>query len=137
MTELLSDADLDRLEALAEGATPGPWERVTSQRIDGPDYAEVICPGRVECMAHCYGGSSTIEGDNLDADLEFIAFARDALPRALAELRVLRERVAEALEIEAWPYNPATMTGFELDQADGYNDARREFRRALGVVSDD
>lgn len=106
--------DLDALRALEAAATPGPWrsdvrdgERLVG--IDGPNYAEVLLPGRVDCMAYCYGGSSRIEGDNLEADAAFIAAARNALVPLLDEIESLRARVAavEALARDWQWYVPA------------------------------
>lgn len=76
--------DLPHLRELAEKATPGPWKHESGQ-IDGPNYAEVVAPGRVECMAYCYGGSSTIEWER-DVDAEFIAAANPETVIALLDL---------------------------------------------------
>ena len=86
------ELDLDAIEARANAATEGPWwRREGHAEIDGQNYAEVLIPGRVECWSHCYGGTSTIEGDRLDADLAFIAHARADVPDLVAEVRRLRE----------------------------------------------
>jgi hypothetical protein len=61
----------DVLAKWRDGATPGPWKRSLSG-IDGENYGEVVFPGDVSCMAYCYGGSSTIDGDNLDSDFRLI-----------------------------------------------------------------
>ena len=77
------ELDLDAIEARANAATEGPWlRREGHAEIDGQNYAEVLIPGRVECGSYCYGGTSTIEGDRLDADLAFIAHARADVPAA-------------------------------------------------------
>lgn len=139
MTERLSDAELARADELAANATPGPWEA----DLDSTGSTRGIwptLPGEeivVGAWVAVDGFDSQQFECGSDDNLKLIAFARTALPALVAEVRVLRGQVAEALRIEAWPYNPASMTGFELDQAEGYNDARREFRRALGVVSND
>lgn len=86
------ELDLDAIEARANAATEGPWwRREGHAEIDGQNYAEVLIPGRVECGSYCYGGTSTIEGDRLDADLAFIAHARADVPALVAEVRRLRE----------------------------------------------
>jgi len=88
----VTDIDLDAIEARANAATEGPWwRREGHAEIDGQNYAEVLIPGRVECGSYCYGGTSTIEGDRLDADLAFIAHARTDVPALVAEVRRLRE----------------------------------------------
>lgn len=85
--------DLDKLQALCDAATPPPWT-VHKCGIDGPvGLDEVISPGDVECMAYCYGGSSTVRGDRLAEDLQFIAAARTALPELIARVRELEARL--------------------------------------------
>jgi hypothetical protein len=78
---------------LAEQATPGPWA-MTRRGIEA-GYDDVLVGGQVECMEYCYGGASTIEGDRLDVDAEFIAAARDAVPRLLALVAAQAEQIAE------------------------------------------
>jgi hypothetical protein len=84
--------------ALAAAATPGPW-RWTQRGIDGGEnfWTDVIVPGRVECMAYCYGGSSTFEMDNEQDDAEFIAAARSLVP-ALCDQVDRARNVAVQLE---------------------------------------
>jgi len=90
----MSEDLITRAETLLEGVTPGPWEWHSKyRRMDGESYAEVLYPGNVKCMSHCYGGSSTIDGDNLDKDAEFIAAARTLVPELLAEVKRLREQL--------------------------------------------
>lgn len=79
---------LDEIEAYCAAATEGPWwRREGYAEIDGKNYAEVLIPGPVACGSYCYGGSSTIDGDRLDADLAFISAARTDLPAVVAALR--------------------------------------------------
>lgn len=61
----------DVLAKWRDGTTPGPWKRSRSG-IDGENYGEVIFPGDVSCSSYCYGGSSSIDGDNLVADFRLI-----------------------------------------------------------------
>lgn len=93
----MDDAGLDRIEALAEAATKGPW-KVAERRdgsvcgIDQEDgYDDVVAPGRVECMAYCYGGTSVVEAT--DADWAFIAASRSAVPALVAEVRRLHAEI--------------------------------------------
>lgn len=98
----MPDDLIARAEAVMEGVSPEPWHIPRSgQGIDSGKYGTVIERGNVECMSYCYGGTSTIEGDNLDADLRFIAAARtlvpelvDALKLALARLAMLAGRIS-------------------------------------------
>ena len=82
--------DLDRLQALHEAATPGPWARRGDVSIEAdPDgFTEVLIPGAVRCGSYCLGGSSDIEVES--ADLDLIVAMRNALPSLLAEVRALR-----------------------------------------------
>lgn len=113
----MTDIDLDAIEARANAATEGPWwRREGYAEIEGQNYAEVLIPGRVECGSYCYGGTSTIDGDRLDADLAFIAAARTDLPAVVAALR------GALAEVERWVDAHAVLAR-EVD----------ELRRALGV----
>lgn len=85
MSDLTPEA-LDRLAQLDADATPGPWE-VTRRGIESPPYSDVLTGGPVECMAYCYGGSSTLEGDNFTADAALIAAMRTHLPAFLNAAR--------------------------------------------------
>lgn len=88
----MTPADLRALRALADAATPGA-RTATAHGIDAADYAEVIGPGPVSCMAYCYGGSSTITGDRLAADLAFIAACDPDTVRALIAAAERLERI--------------------------------------------
>lgn len=87
----MSEDVLARVDAVLEGVSPEPWTVPRSgQGIDSGEYGTVIERGNVECMSYCYGGSSTLEGDNLDADLRFIAAARTLVPELVAALKAER-----------------------------------------------
>lgn len=79
----------DKLDALASEASDGPWilAKHKDGRILGIDahdgYDEVITTGDVNCMAYCYGGTSTIEA--IDADWRYIAAMNPLVGKALAE----------------------------------------------------
>jgi hypothetical protein len=80
--EELTDDDLAAIEARCAAATPGPWKAW----IEGRDH---------------FAGDSIITTANddmyvsppLEADLDFIAAARQDVPRLLAEVRRLRRRL--------------------------------------------
>lgn len=96
----MSDDVADRAEAALEGTSPEPWHIPRSgQGIDSGEYGTVIERGNVKCMSYCYGGSSTIEGDNLGADLRFIAAARSLVPELVAELKTTRAQLAAVREL--------------------------------------
>ncbi len=77
----LTNADLDQIEARLLAATPGPWKSL----VEGRDHTS---------------GSSFIQTPASDiepsgataADQDFIAHARQDLPKLLAEVRRLRAR---------------------------------------------
>lgn len=100
----LTDADLDRIEAEANAATPGPWsasEAVEYRPRQGPfsdtgasiwsesqkhpsgDEQEVVAGG----MQDEQGGAV---GVLLNADARFIAASRTNVPTLIAEVRRLR-----------------------------------------------
>lgn len=72
----LNEAELDRLQALADAATPGPWT-IEGDFIE-PDIGE----------AWSFTGA---------ANGEFIAAAREALPTLITEVRRLRAGIARAI----------------------------------------
>lgn len=74
--------DLDALQALCDAATSGPWE------YDGPRLA-IFTPGR---LGVCEFVDSDVEQAADDANGAFIAAARDALPKLIAEVRRLQAR---------------------------------------------
>jgi hypothetical protein len=91
----LSDDDLDAIEQRASLASPAPWEAFVEDRdhtsgdtfirIGGLDVSQ---PDMYVCQ---YGvGPSPVEVS--DADLDFIAHARQDVPRLVAEIKRLRSR---------------------------------------------
>lgn len=118
----MSDDIIARAEAALEGVSAEPWHiprRGTG--IDSGEYGTVIGGGNVDCMAYCYGGSSTIEGDNLEADLRFIAAARSLLPELVAELETTRAQLeADAAELTAYrrDHYDSHMFGHVQDRSD-------------------
>src|SRR5215468_9396713 len=85
----LTDEELQHMYKRCAAATPGPWKSY----IEGRDHTS---------------GSSFImtDGEDIeltgatDADYDFIAHTRQDLPRLLAEVQRLRQRIA-ALEKQA------------------------------------
>lgn len=78
--------DRDRLRALANAATPGPWESVWDEAdewysITGQSYEGFVCP-EVATLTD-------------EADADFIAAAREALPRLLDYLDAAEQRIRD------------------------------------------
>ncbi len=102
MAALMNNAELDRLEALANAATPGPWSGEAGSVVNWHDRTfdmEWIDNRR----------KSTAQRD---ADCEFIAAAREAIPALIATLRKARKAEQDLCAcllayIDA-PTNPAT-----------------------------
>lgn len=53
--------------------------------IDAGEYDTVVGRGPVDCMAYCYGGTSTIEGDRLEQDQAHIAGMDPTVALAVAD----------------------------------------------------
>jgi len=86
----LTDADLDRMSFLLEATTAGPWFSYVEGR--DPDTGT----NRIE-LGWCdeLGSFRSIEPRGATiADQDFIASARQDMPRLLLEVRMLRARLA-------------------------------------------
>jgi len=105
----LSDDELNRIEQLIEAATAGPWISYVKgrDRYADSNFIEVgVCNELGCCRCIELGNCST-------ADLDFIASARQDLPRLLSEVRSLRARLygasCEALSREPAPGRSASI----------------------------
>lgn len=80
----MTHKELDELQALADAATPGPWDSVLSGPHAYPGYHDVVRnrgADLVGMIAHNHPG-----------DARFIAAAREAVPRLIARIRELEKR---------------------------------------------
>ena len=84
----MTDEELSEIEARANTATPGPW------RLDG---LEVVMMGVRERLAVLRRGDLPLGEHVLSAD--FIAHAREDVPRLVAEVKRLRALVDRAERI--------------------------------------
>jgi hypothetical protein len=85
----LSDDELERIEGRVEAASPGPWFSYVAGR--DPDVSS-SCIEIGSCNE--LGSFGTIElTGSTTADQDFIASARQDLPRLVREVRVLRARL--------------------------------------------
>ncbi len=82
----MTDEELNRLEALANAATPGPW------RYDDSDADPCVITQTGQYIAQTsYDQQSVSRGDrDYHADAHFIVASRDAVPTLIAEVRRLR-----------------------------------------------
>lgn len=92
--EPLPNAELDAIEARCWAATPSPWWAWVEGR-DGTSASSFIGRG-LDGARHPDLYLSTDPGERVStADYDFIAHARQDLPRLLAEVRRLREQRSE------------------------------------------
>jgi len=97
MDDALSEAELDAMEARAAAASPGPWTAFVEGRDhrSGDDFIRTAggdsdAPDMYVSLAHPPPGRTVSAGPN---DLDFIAAAREDIPRLVREVRALRERL--------------------------------------------
>jgi hypothetical protein len=92
MDDPLTDAELSELERLTDAAAPAPWIAFTGPGIGGPEFIRLdgvddqFPPDMY--VARGWGWNDIAPS----ADIEFIAAARNYMPRLLAELRRRRGR---------------------------------------------
>jgi hypothetical protein len=94
MTEpSLSPDELDRLESAIAAATPGPWHAFIEERepIGGCSFIQLAAPGYSPPDMYVYHDREIAPA----ADLDFIAAAREYMPRLVDEVRRLRARVSQ------------------------------------------
>jgi hypothetical protein len=85
--EPLSEAELDELDALARAASPGPWRAFAGPGIGGDAFISMSDDDATPDMYVRHEDEPATV-----ADLDFIAAARNYVPRLLAEIRELRRR---------------------------------------------
>jgi hypothetical protein len=88
---VLDDAELEAIEARCEAVSPGPWKSFIEGRDhwSGDDFIRV---GDSDDEPDMYVSRATPEGLRPASrqDLDFIAAARQDVPRLVAEIRRLR-----------------------------------------------
>lgn len=80
--------DLDAIETRANAATPGPWEEHADY---GPHFYAYLRGPYLRGVGTLNFG----EGEEADADREFVKHAREDVPALVAEVRRLRARVTD------------------------------------------
>lgn len=85
----LTEEELDRIERLLDAATAGPW---ISYLVGRDADSDVNCIELGSCNELGSFQSIELVGGSA-ADQDFIASARQDLPRLLTEVRVLRARL--------------------------------------------
>lgn len=84
------------LTAKLDAATGGEWHMTPNGGIDAGKYDTVLDRGPVECMAYCYGGTSTIEMEPADAAL--IVALRNHTPALIAAVQAVAD-LADELDV--------------------------------------
>jgi hypothetical protein len=92
-TVLLSDAELAEIAGRVAAATPGPWRSLAEGRDHwgGDNWIELPSTGERPELYLSYGTDHGVEGASV-ADQDFVAHARQDIPRLLAEIGRLRGR---------------------------------------------
>ena len=96
MFDEFSDEELDRIERLSDAATQGPWFSYIVGR-DTDAESNCIEVGTCNELGSCK--SIEVVGGTV-ADQDFIASARQDVPRLLLEVRVLRARLDSLRDLE-------------------------------------
>lgn len=86
----MTDIDLDRLEQLAEEASPGPWSAWTTASVSSSWFGKSGIAGLPILSADRCPAFAP-------ADAAFIAAARSALPALIVELRTARVELARTV----------------------------------------
>ena len=115
MTKPLTDARLAEMEALASDATPGPW-KCGRYKLAGDPAFEVVGPSSENrrLIVQTVVGDARCPEHTLQeqANAQFVAASREAVPALIAEVRRLRETL-EAIAKE---------TGEQLLECDNARD---------------
>ncbi|MEU9127813.1 hypothetical protein AB0D08_06815 [Kitasatospora sp. NPDC048540] len=98
--ELLSEEELSAIEQRVAAATPGPWVGWMESRhgIGGTSFIQLRAEAEEDdenYLTHAIGGREVVGADaQTDVDIEFIAGARQDVPRMVNEIRRLRAALA-------------------------------------------
>ncbi len=118
--------DLQAIKALADAATPGPWEEVAESGewwITGPDIENGFVINTTRGITQ--------------ANADFIAAAREAVPALLAEVERLTAEVGEMDALADEMTSRIEYMGTDLSVAKSQRDeARREVERLTALLSD-
>ena len=93
MVEGITDAELDDMEARAMAATQGPWRAFVEGRdhLSGDSFIRTGDDAAPDMYVSVVSPDRSGEVPAPVADLDFIASARQDLPRLVTELRRLRQ----------------------------------------------
>jgi hypothetical protein len=128
----MTDGELSRLKALAEAATPGPWD-VYSETIADKSAATAEFDYQVQNTEPFVGRVFMLNGDGKcpaitgcgptsEANAAFIAASRKAVPALVAEVRRLREALTNIKNLPG----ELNLSNYNSDDVDALNNAHIE-----------
>ncbi|MEV6678307.1 hypothetical protein AB0N09_15830 [Streptomyces erythrochromogenes] len=100
--EMVSEEELSAIERRVSAATPGPWVgwMETRQGLGGSSFIQISSDAEEDDEIHLTRthAGHTITGPDAqtDADIDFIASARQDVPRLVDEIRRLRAALERA-----------------------------------------
>jgi hypothetical protein len=109
----LTDQQLNDIEARAQAATPGPWER-------DDDYGPTFFANTSGEYLQGVGDFNFGVGEQAEADEEFVKHAREDVDVLVAEVRRLRAELAALEDDSAFL---AALQAAGVDNWEGYDDA--------------
>lgn len=86
------DTSTEAVERLLDGVTPGPWAAEGEDQGAAWGMAWSVC--RADNLLNCVA-----DGVDTEANVRFIAAARDLVPALLKERDDLRDSLAEAVQV--------------------------------------
>jgi hypothetical protein len=92
----MTDAELDEIEKRAKAATPGPWDggfKPGGVRVDATN-----APGMLGMPPTVAKLSGSFQVQQEEANADFIAAAREDVPKLVAELRLAKRAIAACVE---------------------------------------
>jgi hypothetical protein len=108
----LSPDDLVEIDGRCQSATPGPWQVLTDDSIDCAWLNAAGDDDQAAIALFDYRSCATNRANAL-----FAAMARQDMPRLVAELRQLRQRVQQLLDANSKEVERRTQALRERDEA--------------------
>ena len=90
----MTEKELQKIKERCEKATPGPWKALNIP-YNGYDDPEIVTKDGTYICQTTYDMQSQSEKHNVDEDMEFIAHAREDIPKLIAEVEKLKKKVKQ------------------------------------------
>jgi len=99
----MTEKELQRIKERCEKATPGPW-KILNIPYNGYDDPEIVTKDGTYICQTTYDMQSQSEKYNVDEDTEFIAHAREDIPKLIAEIKRLQalKQIGTCKECKWW-----------------------------------